>query len=44
MDQMMNDKDPERMARTTHVFLQLKKFELAALEEYEGGWQKPLTQ
>jgi predicted 3-demethylubiquinone-9 3-methyltransferase (glyoxalase superfamily) len=37
MDQMMNDKDPGRVARVTEAFLQMKKFDLAELERaYEG--------
>jgi predicted 3-demethylubiquinone-9 3-methyltransferase (glyoxalase superfamily) len=32
MDQMMNDKDPKRVARVTEAFLQMKKFDLAELE------------
>jgi len=38
MDQMMNDKDPGRVARVTEAFLQMKKFDLAELERaYEGA-------
>jgi predicted 3-demethylubiquinone-9 3-methyltransferase (glyoxalase superfamily) len=38
MDQMMNDSDPERMARVTQAFLHMKKFDLAELERaYEGA-------
>ncbi len=37
MDQMMNDKDPERISRVTHAFLQMKKFDIAELERaYQG--------
>ena len=32
MDQMMNDKDPERIARVMQAFLQMKKFDLAESE------------
>lgn len=33
MDQLMNDSNPERMAKVTEAFLQMKKFDLATLEE-----------
>jgi len=33
MDQMMMDKDPERMKRFTQAFLRMKKFDLAELEK-----------
>lgn len=37
MDRMMNDQDPERVARVTQAFLKMKKFDLAELERvYEG--------
>lgn len=37
MDEMMADNDPERLARVTQAFLQMKKFDLAELEKaYEG--------
>ena len=37
MDQMMQDDDPERMARVTKAFLPMKKFDLAELQRaYEG--------
>lgn len=37
MDQMMADKDSKRVARVTQAFLQMKKFDLAALEKaYQG--------
>lgn len=32
MDRMMNDQDPERVARITQAFLKMKKFDLAELE------------
>ena len=37
MDQMMQDDDPERMARVTKAFLPMKKFNLAELQRaYDG--------
>jgi len=37
MEEMMRDKDPERIARVTQAFLQMKRFDLAALKRaYEG--------
>ena len=37
MDEMMADKDPERVARVTEAFLKMKKFNLAELENaYQG--------
>ena len=37
MDQMMADKDPERVARVTEAFLKMKKFDLGELESaYQG--------
>ena len=37
MDTMMRDNDPERLARVTQAFLQMKKFDIAALERaYEA--------
>lgn len=37
MDEMMQSKDPERLARVTHAFLTMKKFDIAALQSaYEG--------
>ena len=37
MDQMMQDDDPERMARVTKAFLPMKKFDLAELQRaYDG--------
>lgn len=37
MDKMMQDPDPERLARVTRAFLQMKKFDLAALHRaYDG--------
>jgi predicted 3-demethylubiquinone-9 3-methyltransferase (glyoxalase superfamily) len=38
MDEMMRDGSPEQIKRVTAAFLQMKKFDLAALEEaYEGA-------
>lgn len=37
MDKMMQDQDPERLARVTQAFLKMKKFDLAALQRaYDG--------
>lgn len=37
MEEMMKNKDPERLARVTEAFLKMKKFDLAALKQaYEG--------
>lgn len=37
MDEMMKDKDQERLARVTEAFLKMKKFDIAALKRaYEG--------
>jgi predicted 3-demethylubiquinone-9 3-methyltransferase (glyoxalase superfamily) len=37
MDAMMADPDPVKIARVTEAFLQMKKFDLAALQRaYEG--------
>jgi predicted 3-demethylubiquinone-9 3-methyltransferase (glyoxalase superfamily) len=37
MDKMMQDKDPEKLARVTRAFLKMKKFDLATLlEAFEG--------
>jgi predicted 3-demethylubiquinone-9 3-methyltransferase (glyoxalase superfamily) len=37
MDNMMREKDPERLARITQAFLKMKKFDLAALQRaYDG--------
>ena len=37
MDEMMQDDDPERMARVTQAFLPMKKFDLAELQRaYDG--------
>ena len=37
LDEMMSDKDPERVARVTEAFLKMKKFDLAELENaYQG--------
>jgi predicted 3-demethylubiquinone-9 3-methyltransferase (glyoxalase superfamily) len=32
LDRMMQDQDPERLARVTQAFLKMKKFDLAALQ------------
>jgi predicted 3-demethylubiquinone-9 3-methyltransferase (glyoxalase superfamily) len=32
MDDVMQDKDPERLARVTQAFLKMKKFDIAALQ------------
>ena len=38
MDEMMKDKDPERLARVTEAFLKMKKFDIAELEKaYQGN-------
>jgi predicted 3-demethylubiquinone-9 3-methyltransferase (glyoxalase superfamily) len=37
MDRMMQDRDPGRLARVTRAFLEMKKFDLAALQQaYDG--------
>lgn len=37
MDEMMRDADPERLGRVTEAFLQMKKFDIAALQRaYDG--------
>jgi len=37
MDEMMQDKDPKRVARLTEAFLKMKKFDISALQSaYEG--------
>ena len=37
MDKMMQDQDPERLARVTRAFLKMKKFDLATLQRaYDG--------
>ena len=37
MDEMMKDKDQEKLARVTEAFLKMKKFDIAALKRaYEG--------
>jgi predicted 3-demethylubiquinone-9 3-methyltransferase (glyoxalase superfamily) len=37
MDKMMQDQDPERLARVTQAFLKMKKFDLAELQRaYDG--------
>ena len=33
LDRMMRDQDPQRVARVTQAFLQMKKFDVAKLEE-----------
>jgi predicted 3-demethylubiquinone-9 3-methyltransferase (glyoxalase superfamily) len=37
MDEMMRDKDPRRLARVTQAFLQMKKFDIAALQRAFDG-------
>lgn len=37
MDKMMQDQDPERLARVTQAFLEMKKFDLAALQRAFDG-------
>jgi predicted 3-demethylubiquinone-9 3-methyltransferase (glyoxalase superfamily) len=38
MDKMMQDQDPERLARVTQAFLKMKKFDLAELQRaYDGA-------
>jgi hypothetical protein len=37
MDKMMQDQDPDRLARVTHAFLKMKKFDLAALQRAYYG-------
>jgi predicted 3-demethylubiquinone-9 3-methyltransferase (glyoxalase superfamily) len=39
MDDMMQDKDPERLARVTQAFLKMKKFDIAALQRAHDGKQ-----
>ena len=36
MDEMMQSKDPERLARVTRAFLKMKKFDIAALQKAYG--------
>jgi predicted 3-demethylubiquinone-9 3-methyltransferase (glyoxalase superfamily) len=37
MNKMVQDQDPERLARVTQAFLQMKKFDLVALQRaYDG--------
>jgi predicted 3-demethylubiquinone-9 3-methyltransferase (glyoxalase superfamily) len=37
MDEMMQDKDPKRVARLTEAFLKMKKFDISALQSaYQG--------
>ncbi|MFA9289369.1 MAG: VOC family protein [Weeksellaceae bacterium] len=37
LDKMMNDADPDKVARVTQAFLQMKKFDIAKLKQaYEG--------
>ena len=37
MDEMMQARDPERLARVTQSFLKIKKFDIAALQRaYDG--------
>ncbi len=37
MDKMMQDQDPDRLARVTQAFLEMKKFDLAALQRAYAG-------
>ena len=37
MDKMMQDQDPERLARVTQAFLKMKKFDIAALQRAFDG-------
>jgi predicted 3-demethylubiquinone-9 3-methyltransferase (glyoxalase superfamily) len=37
MDKMMKDQDPDRVARVTQAFLQMKKFDLAELQRAFDG-------
>jgi predicted 3-demethylubiquinone-9 3-methyltransferase (glyoxalase superfamily) len=38
MDEMLKDRDEKKIARVTEAFLQMKKFDIAALKRaYEGG-------
>jgi predicted 3-demethylubiquinone-9 3-methyltransferase (glyoxalase superfamily) len=37
MDKMLQDQDPERVARVTRAFLRMKKFDLAALQDAFDG-------
>ncbi|MFA6002123.1 MAG: VOC family protein [Thermoleophilia bacterium] len=38
MDEMLNDKDEQKIARVTEAFLKMKKFDIEKLKEaYEGG-------
>jgi len=37
MDDMMAAKDEKKLARVTRVFLKMKKFDIAKLEEAYGG-------
>jgi predicted 3-demethylubiquinone-9 3-methyltransferase (glyoxalase superfamily) len=38
MDNMMQDKDPEKLARVTRAFLKMKKFDIAELQRaYDGN-------
>ena len=41
MDEMMADKDPQRVARVTEAFLKMKKFDLAELENAYRGVHSP---
>lgn len=40
MDRMMQDKDPDKVARVTQAFLKMRKFDIAALQEAYEGSQK----
>ena len=37
MDEMMDEKDPEALARVTQAFLQMTKFDIAALQRAHDG-------
>lgn len=37
MDAMMQEKDPERLARVIEAFLKMKKFDIAALQRAYRG-------
>jgi len=37
MDDMMQENDPEKLARVTQAFLKMKKFDVAALQEAHDG-------
>jgi predicted 3-demethylubiquinone-9 3-methyltransferase (glyoxalase superfamily) len=37
MGELLNAKDPEKLKRATQAFLQMKKFDIAKLEEATKG-------